>query len=321
MSAGGYIYCTLNWLKRNSVWLWPASLFAAALMYTLFIVKPFSPAVPISNVISVAGSWSSNVSQLGISPLYPPQENFFVGDLWAIVTKSPEESMLGRGARVGHVDLSNAIKADFSSKIEIDKIFSQEEKSRESKTKTDSSIRMFALAFPGVTISHSGVDGGFSSLSVLSFGASRKSDRLDEIKISSAETYGADLVQSIVSLYAFCADKDTGIRCTNDFIRNILSAVLDEKIGNNSPTKNEYEIRLQLITKVYVTKGITHRRRVNGSVSIETIGASADQNSGASSANKPVISHQGGDTSDIIFDEKFEKPLVFGFRSAIFEPR
>lgn len=68
---------------------------------------------------AVAQAWSSNTRQLAISPLFPPRERFYPGDLYIAASLSAADSKkdkshnyLLRSHRFDHVDLSDALKAE-----------------------------------------------------------------------------------------------------------------------------------------------------------------------------------------------------------------
>ncbi|WP_315765170.1 MULTISPECIES: hypothetical protein [unclassified Bradyrhizobium] len=306
-----------QWGRANIFWIWQAGAFLLALLYTLAVIRPFADEKDASaNLADIASSWNASISKLGISPLFPPQENFFVGDLWAIVSEAPESTYLGKGVRLAHVDLADSVRNEQKNRTDLEDVVgaSQTESAKAGQT------RLSMLAFPGVSISRTEDDRAASGLAMLGFSASRKVNVLDELKIPVAFSYGAEIVDALLRFYAFCGDKSTHIRCTERFARNMLATTLDEKISPNSPDAGKFKIRLQLVTRVYLATSILHKQGYDGGTSI--IGSEGDVSKPGNSAdsNARQLSHQGGRRSDVEFDEKFERPLVFGFRSAIFLP-
>ena len=51
-------------------------------------------------------AWNEAVSLLNIEPIYPPQEDVYVGDIYAVVTRA-DRGFLGRSIKLWHVDLSH----------------------------------------------------------------------------------------------------------------------------------------------------------------------------------------------------------------------
>ncbi len=306
-----------RWFRNNAFWLWQVGAVLLAIFYALAVVRPFDDGKDAaSKLVDVASSWNASISKLGISPLFPPQENFFVGDLWAIVSDAPDSSYLGKGVRVAHIDLSDAIRNEQRNRIDLETIFP----SAQTDVTKNLQARYSGLAFPGVSISHTEEDRAASALAIFSFSTSRKIKVLDELKIPQAVSYGAEMVDALLRFYEFCDDRKTHVRCTERFARNILAVTLDEKISANSPDSSKFKIRLQLVTRAYLTNSILHKQGYDGDTVLVGSAEGPSRAGSSSDGSAKQISHQGGNSSDIVFDEKFERPLVFGFRSAIFIP-
>lgn len=314
------------WLRRNRLWVLPIIVFGIGIFYTIIFIRPFADPGGSTRLMDVSESWNTSVSQLGISPLFPPQEDFFVGDLWAVVTRAPDPSTIGKAVRIGHINLEDAVRAHLSQAYLID-----EESAKPSKPTSnadDPSIRMFALAFPGLSVTQAGDDASDASSSLFSFSSSRKEEVKDEIKIPSAKTYGADLAESMVAYYAFCAKPESHLRCTGRFIRNIMAAAVDIRMGADSLDKMKFDIIVHLVTRVYLTKSIEHNRTLHGAVVFKgSANASGELKANEGSASErrsdthaEIINHEGANSSEMTFDEHFDHPLVFGFRSAMFLP-
>jgi hypothetical protein len=331
VSGGISLRGVRDWCLRNAIRVWPTIAAAASILYIGLIVKPFSKTAIETKAIDVAKAWNNAVSQLGISPLYPPQEDFFVGDLWAIVVKAPDQSLVGRGVRVGHVDLSDAIKSEYNDRVTIAKLSGAQSKESGDRDPVDTHIHLFALAFPGISVSHSSIDSGGSTLPFLSFVSSKGRQESDEVRIPQAETYGANVPEAMISFYAYCKQPETAIRCTKRFAENILAVSLDKEITVADEHKLQYEISLELITRVFLANSIAHRQFVQGAASIKIDNEQrvkdspkiSDDTLKSSHANgdTEIIAHGGTDSSELMFNETFERPLVFGFRSAIFIPK
>ena len=119
MGAAETFVSTLRWGRANAVWLWPAVFVALSLLYTAFVVRPFSTTDAGGQTAGVAAAWNESISQLGITPLYPPQEDFFVGDLWAVIVGGPDKPLLGKAVRVGHIDMKAEMGKSYDNRLEI----------------------------------------------------------------------------------------------------------------------------------------------------------------------------------------------------------
>jgi hypothetical protein len=69
-----------------------------AIFYILFLVRPFSTIDLGSKSEDIASSWNASISRLGISPIFPPQEDFYVGDIWAVIVDSESMTRLAPSA-------------------------------------------------------------------------------------------------------------------------------------------------------------------------------------------------------------------------------
>jgi hypothetical protein len=368
-----WLSAAYRWLLDNAFWLWQVGALVVAIFFTFAVIRPFDDGEDsVSKLEDVAGSWNASISKLGISPIFPPQESFYVGDLWAIVSDAPAPSYLGKGARVAHIDLSDAIRAEQKNRINLESIIASGQPAAitgqsaatagqpaattgqtaatagqpaaatgqpaatagqpaaatgqpattagQPDLSKNTQARFTILAFPGVSISRTEDNRAASALAYFGFSASRKVQVSDELKIPMAYSYGAETVDALLRFYEFCDNQKTRVRCTEQFARSVLATTLDEKIAPTSAEAGKFKIRLQLVTRVYLTNKILHKK---GYIGDTTFVGSADVS--PSSGNSPEgskrqLSHQGGNSSDMSFDEKFERPLVFGFRSSIFIP-
>ena len=53
--------------------------------FVLLVVRPFGDATENPEK-ELATEWNVGIAQLGISPVYPPEEDFYVGDILAVVS-------------------------------------------------------------------------------------------------------------------------------------------------------------------------------------------------------------------------------------------
>jgi hypothetical protein len=324
-----------RWLAAHAIWVLPLVIFGGVVLYAIGIVRPFSPAkVDVAKKSEdVADSWNIGIARLGISPLYPPQEDFFVGDLWAIIVEAKDTGLIGRGIRIAHIDLTEAVKENLKREAEFNKLFDQNASNIEQKLGTEK--QLYEIAFPGIALSSAVDDSASSSLSFpvvrsfLGIGASRRNDEVDDLRIPIAETYEAELTKALLTLYSYCNDVETGIRCTERFAKNLLAAAVDERIASDG--QDHIDIRLELVTKVYLAKTITHRKIISGRVSLDgRVGPRGSANGKTSeesqstetqaSESGAAIIHSGDEKSELTFDETFPKPLVFGFRAVVVKP-
>ena len=90
----------------NFVWtrIWKILFAVLAVVFAVFVVRPFK-SIPDPGPEDVAAAWNTSIGRLGIQPLYPPTEDFGVGDVLAVVADSENVPLLGKAVRIAHIDL------------------------------------------------------------------------------------------------------------------------------------------------------------------------------------------------------------------------
>ena len=84
---------------------------AIALVFILVAIQPWK-ALPPPTEDAMVSAWNQSVRKLGIRPLFPPQEDFNVGDILAVVAAydetpgnpreiGPDGSIVGKSVRIG----------------------------------------------------------------------------------------------------------------------------------------------------------------------------------------------------------------------------
>src|ERR1700719_3917330 len=68
-------------------WFWQGLCAAFVLAFILVVVRPFAPSED-PNEADVAVKWNQSIAKLGILPIYPPEEDFYVGDVWGIISEA-----------------------------------------------------------------------------------------------------------------------------------------------------------------------------------------------------------------------------------------
>lgn len=267
------------------VWahLWQILCILLVCAFTYYVVDPFGKR-PDPQAQDVAAAWSSSIEKLGILAIYPPEEDFHVGDIWAVVAnkdyrdykdkKDPKDSsspLLGRAVRLDHIDLRAEIldgirnrTATFADTAAIkpeEKFRKQDANEIGVAANSDPKISLTLAAFPGITISHSvraasALSGGFAG-----FGAARQDQENEVIRIPVAETYGAPAAVAYDRLALWCDDPKTKFRCTDTYARSLLAFAVDPGVRTVRDGEYTNPLQLRLITRVFLTREIEHQRR------------------------------------------------------------
>jgi hypothetical protein len=238
---------------------------------------------------SVATDWNESVERMGINPVYPPQEDLHVGDIFAVIKQSdneyPTSVVFGDHAiKLWHVDMRAALEAGYNAVPvfprtkerplhEDDSIWDQNES--DDLFHPGGKKTLSLLAFPAFSIQHSrsataGASTGSGIWSWFSgvFGITRNDEETEQLSFPAAETYGVNSVQAQRALFSFCDDQRTKPFCTDTAVRNMLSMVVGDEIWRpqlDPKTKqctDQYvsEVELMLVKQVFLTRSIVQLR-------------------------------------------------------------
>jgi hypothetical protein len=224
---------------------------------------------------------------MGINPVYPPQEDLHVGDIFAVIKQSdndyPTSVVFGDHAiKLWHVDMRAALEAGYNAVPvfprtkerplhEDDSIWDQNESEKLFEPGGKKTLSL--LAFPAFSIQHSrsataGASTGSGMWSWFSggFGITRNDEDTEQLSFPAPETYGVNSVQAQRALFSFCDDQRTKLFCTDTAVRNMLSMVVGDEIWRNQLDPETKQLRyvsqveLMLVKQVFLTRSIVHLR-------------------------------------------------------------
>src|SRR5215471_3349947 len=247
-----------------------------------------SPPKPLDGQNSVATEWNTSVQRLSINPVYPPQEDVHVGDIFAVIKQSDESYptsvvFADHAIKLWHVDMTEALKAAYDNvpvfpptqphPAHDDDIWNQN--GSDDLFHLGNKRTLSLVAFPAFTIHHSrsatagvssgsGVAGWFSGL----FGFMRDDRETEQLSFPAAETYGVNSIHAELALFSFCSDLRTKPFCTDRAVRSMLSMVVGNEIWRpqiepktQKPTgRYASEVELMLVKQVFLTRSIVHLR-------------------------------------------------------------
>jgi hypothetical protein len=275
-----------TWARRAGIVV--AAILAVVGLGNLIRFFVSSPPKFLDGRNSVATEWNNSVRRLGVNPIYPPQEDLYVGDIFAVVKSSDDnynrmDEVFGDHAiKLWHVDMTDALKKTYASvpifpatnphPAHDDDIWEQ----RESNDLFAPGARktLSLVAFPAFTIHNSRSatargstgQGMFGWLSGV-FGISRDDEEMEQLSFPAPETYGVDAIDAQVALFGFCNNERTGSFCTDRAVRNMLSMVVGDeiwrpKIDPKSQQRTGYatEVELMLVKQVFLTRSIVQVR-------------------------------------------------------------
>jgi hypothetical protein len=254
---------------------------AVGLFLTIWTAQP-----PERGVIA---EWNDTIVRLGIEPVFPPEEDIYVGDVLAVITvdrrpngkDARNQPLLNRAIKLAHIDLSAALDAAYKELPrfpDTDKrpVSPQDPWPQEQKTASIFSGPPYhgslaRAAFPGFTINRGrGASGGLSSfLGGLLSGSTEESEVI-EVKIPTAETYGLPSLTAAGQLTLYCQDPFTANVCTDDTLRRHLGYVTpDMWLTGIDPDTGRLrylvDVEIALVNRVYLTRSIEQTRRLGRS--------------------------------------------------------
>lgn len=230
--------------------------------------------------LGVIAEWNQTIARLGIEPVFPPEEDIFVGDVFAVITddrrreSTTNGSLLFRAIKL-HSEPMNELLAetynsaplftDTAARPATDAQFWQQNPTTESVFAKGSTRKHLALAaFPGFTIkSDRQASGMFTSAMAALSGSSRNVDSI-ELRIPFVETYGIPSVKATYILEDLCKTKLETV-CTDAALRKHLENIagrLDLKSIDPETKKVTYQVDVQLffVNRVYIARSIEQKR-------------------------------------------------------------
>jgi hypothetical protein len=340
-------------------WFWQGAAAVLVLAFILAIVRPFET-TPEPDAEDVATAWNQSISRLGILPIFPPEEDFHVGDVWAVVADAEETPLLGKAVRIAHIDIREQIKearnqqpvfAETADLKQGEKFRRQDRLEITQTGSDDGRIALTLSAFPGITITHATRAAGSLGASLGGLGAGRDDQEIEEVRIPTAETYGVSVPAAFFRLDDWCSDAKTKIYCTDEFVRRVIAFAVSDRALATRDGQYLARLQLRLVTRVFLTREIEHRRRQNivrggavqassdpskstpaaspppatANVSESGLGAQNSANltalaqqtgvAAASRAPEATASLLRGDSTEIGIRDIFQRPVAFGYRA------
>ena len=275
-----------RWFSTNWGWIGPG---IGALVSVLLLVAVLTfgmRTVAREADDNLIADWNRTISKLGIEPVFPPEEDIYVGDIFAVVTKDrynddtdksnsshlQKKALAGRAVKLDHFDVTDIIKQYYSqlpifadtttrpvserdvwAQLPEDDMFDHQ-----SQRKT-----LALAAFPGFSIKHSKAASSDASSSWLGrLRLSLERNDSEEFQIPFAETYGLPTMLAAGILERYCTDPFTGDVCLDSNLRKHLSFVLGDSVQERlAPGQDfRFNVEIELVNRVYLTRAINRRR-------------------------------------------------------------
>jgi hypothetical protein len=239
--------------------------------------RPFAEA-------SIEENWNRTIKGLGVSPIFPPEEDLVVGDVLAVVVSDVDldshvqtdavarRAFVNRSVKLAHVDVSQALDTAYQNLPVFPATVGTILPLRSGVARTFSDAVLLSnlprAAFPRLKIQ--GVSNAAGGLSAdgrgsASYGAG--SERVEEFELSDVRAYGLPSVAALQLFEAYCADPKTQDVCQEATARKHLQRVVGDHIlqryvdDRSGDYRYALEVEIVMVYRVYLTGSITDLRR------------------------------------------------------------
>jgi hypothetical protein len=266
----------------------------AVLVAGFFIVRYLSGIKPAEAraEISVEESWNKTIANLGITPIFPPEEDLVVGDVLAAVVRDvyiqtnadaldidtgvARKAFVSRPVKLAHVDVSKELDDAYGNLPVFPATIGANPPFRSGVARAFSDAVLLSnvprAAFPrlkiqGVSNAAAGVaaDGKGSA----SYGAG--SQEIEEFELSDVRTYGLPSVAALKVFTNFCDKPETAEVCLEATARKHLEQVVGDVVSRkfldlkSGDYRYAIEVQIVMVYRVYLTSSIVDLRRMAAS--------------------------------------------------------
>lgn len=229
--------------------------------------------------------WNESIERLGITPVYPPQEDIYVGDLILQVVASghkfpklPDtlstnsEAFVGKYIKIGQLEnmkqyfalptfAPNFGDSEWSNG---ELALMQPRLEKVAIAENAGKLSMTDVLFPVIEITKDKAATAISDW--FSFGAA--SDLKEELILKGVQTYSMNPLHAFWALTNFC--QDAASYCDDKYIRDILSYTLNRDILLKSCTtagtlRYIYDVKLLVVRQVYTARGLEMKNQRSSS--------------------------------------------------------
>ncbi|WP_375412066.1 hypothetical protein [uncultured Bradyrhizobium sp.] len=239
--------------------------------------KPFADA-------SIEENWNRTIRALGVSPIFPPEEDLVVGDVLAVVVRDVDidshvqtdavakKPFVNRSVKLAHVDVSQALDTAYQNLPVFPATVGTVLPLRSGVARAFSDAVLLnnlpRAAFPRLKIQ--GVSSAASGIMAAASGSANygaDSQQVEEFELSDVRAYGLPSVAALQLFDAFCAKPETAEVCQEATARKHLQRVVGDHINQRfvDDRSGDYryalEVEIVMVYRVYLTSSIVDLRR------------------------------------------------------------
>jgi hypothetical protein len=315
--AGTAVTSRWAWLPSRRIVLGAAGFVVIAVAIVLCVMLLTRPSPQPLSLADVEKQWRNAVSRYGIEPVFPPEEDFAVGDLFVEVVDDtdPDQSVTrvqssfrSRSVKVDHIDVREQLEKLYSIVPVFGDVAPIAAPGAPPGLFEGVRHALPIAALPDVNASNAaaaGAGGGLTGGLLGIFGFAGSSQAQEKTAFRSMVTYGLTSVPAEKALDEYCDDPTTKHNCTEAVARRHLRSIVGPRadaqyVDPQNPLKSKYAltIRFFMVSRVYLTSGIVNQtqlaRAVGGGGTL-SLDPGASQPGTAAVQTTPAAS--GGDTA------------------------
>jgi hypothetical protein len=233
---------------------------------------------------SIEENWNRTIKGLGVSPIFPPEEDLVVGDVLAVVVRDVDidsheqtntvarRAFVNRTVKLAHVDVAAALDTAYQNLPVFPATVGTILPLRSGVARAFSDAVLLGnlprAAFPRLKIQGvSNAAGGVSADGSGSAGFSAGSQQVQEFELSDVRAYGLPSVVALQLFDAYCAKPETADVCLEATARKHLQRVVGEHVNQRyvDDRSGDYryalEVEIVMVYRVYLTGSIVDLRR------------------------------------------------------------
>jgi hypothetical protein len=279
------------WIGTRVFWVVPRALTVIGLLAVALVVYEgfFRSARPLSaDPDALANEWDATVAQFGVSPVFPPQEDLRVGDLFAVLGDgSPEERLklkASRAIKLDHLSEADALlKSVYTRVIVLPKTPDATSPTSDKISQAECDPGCFEtvalkqlplVVFPTIKTSRAQKSrlqiGLLDTISTALFGGTHDESESVGISIPYVESYGLGSFQASGILNAYCANPDRPHLCDEKKVREQLYMITGGNAWDkiNGTDLYRYPVYLVFISSVYLARTINYTFSSDSSTAI-----------------------------------------------------
>ena len=273
-----------NWIRARRGWVLLA--FVVVVTAGFFMVRYLGGLASHNSVAdaSIEENWNKTIKGLGVSPIFPPEEDLVVGDVLAVVVRDVDldshvqtdtiakKPFVNRTVKLAHVDVLQALDDAYKNLPVFPATVGPLPQLRSGVARNFPDAVLLGnlprAAFPrlkiqGVSNAAAGVNAAGSGW--WNFGAG--SQEAEEFELSDVRAYGLPGVVALQMFDAFCAQPDKAEVCQEATARKHLQRVVGDHVNarfvddKSGDYRFALEVEIVMVSRVYLTSSIVDLRR------------------------------------------------------------